>query len=70
MKPCEESCPKCGGEDIHREFFKKGEIKRYGDGTPPGFKCKGAGYWPVATKDLILHYCRDCKYQWHSEPME
>jgi hypothetical protein len=66
MKPCDESCPKCGGTQIHRVFFGRNvtqESKTYNKAPFPRWTgVNSYTWWP--TRDFIAHRCTTCQYQW------
>jgi hypothetical protein len=74
--PCELSCPKCGSSDIYRNFYKAKEKIR-------SIVCVVHGFdWDFenpfieldliaikAKKDIILHHCRCCQYEFATDPL-
>ena len=69
MKPCDEPCPKCGGDDVYRHLLIKG--KRVHPPNADGYHacaCVECGGYAV-TKDTIRQHCRTCGWEWEREPL-
>ena len=66
--PCEMTCPKCGGKDIHRQHRDKGDVWRTEFGGEPEtpFVKKHASFSAVAVREHIAHHCRTCQYSFQS----
>ncbi len=70
--PCALKCPKCGSDDIHREFHEKGnnwstvlsEVRERENALVVIDKWDGR-----AKRDCIIHHCRGCQYEWETEPL-
>ncbi len=70
--PCESTCSKCGGADIVRDLKAKGETYDPSFGAhhwlgKPWIKEKS--HWKEFARECIEHHCRDCHYEWCTEPL-
>lgn len=69
-KPCEFPCQKCGSGDVSRKFYAKGEHVQSAEyGVPPFPWTSGQCHSYTVWRDLILHHCRVCQYEWVTKPM-
>lgn len=69
-KPCEWTCPKCGGDDVNRKHAFAGDEVERGYTNRKEFSTPHAdfGYWQADIKlECILHYCRTCCFEWTTE---
>lgn len=69
MKPCEESCPKCGSADVHHQFRGRFEVwsqEKYGKISK---YANGMAHTMTAHTDHIEHTCRGCRYEWQGKPL-
>jgi hypothetical protein len=69
-KPCKLPCPKCGSDDINREFLRKGKDRIiYSIDDEKERKNEfitRERYTIYVKKDCITHHCRCCQYEWES----
>lgn len=73
MKPCNEPCPKCGNNDIHRLFRTVGDnwssmIRSQHPAITTRWY-KHDGYYCNTLADHIQHHCRCCQYEWFTDPL-
>lgn len=63
-KPIEQTCPKCGGDDLILRYYFKGQTRQntYNDPVPKGFE--GHVCWQESLHDQMFYVCRDCDYGW------
>ncbi|MEZ7525921.1 hypothetical protein [Burkholderia vietnamiensis] len=72
LKPCEIPCPKCGSEDIMRNFWRAGERRQaleY-DKQTMGKYASVTSWYAIADRDHIGHLCRCCQFVWQTLPMK
>lgn len=79
MKPCEESCCKCGSTSIKRKFLKKDGGYSFNQQENPqdltdisSLVVHSQGYGLVYCRvlnDMILNQCYVCNYTWGSLPL-
>lgn len=70
VMPCDEKCPKCGSENIHRMFHAEGtNIDNDKYDKAPCRWTTGQCHSYKATKDLIRHHCRCCRHGWVNKPL-
>ena len=72
--PCYLPCTKCGSDDIHRRFCKKGQDTNPISSPKTGvdsteFVDRSSDWVQPAIKDCIVHYCRCCGYEWDGEAL-
>lgn len=75
VKPCELPCTKCGGADVHRQYFRGGEhvpndVRQYGVAPFDRAWLSGDGYYFTAARELIAHTCRTCGHAWPTKPLK
>jgi hypothetical protein len=73
QKPCNQNCPKCGGNEIHRAHRQPGESvkKSFGEKSD----CKPVlpwldSDWPYGWKvkrEHIGHHCCVCGHEWECD---
>ncbi len=72
--PSNTPCSKCGGSDIYRRFFPKGEdtngIAPNRKGVSTKWVDRKDAYYQKALKDCIVHKCRCCGYSWDADPLK
>lgn len=70
-KPCEQSCPKCGSNDVTRTFRPRGEVwPTYRQQRIRESKFVRVGEFDArAFEDSIVHHCRVCQWDWETGPL-
>jgi hypothetical protein len=71
ITPSEQPCPKCGSDDIHREYRESGEEwKTHGVSKQRTSKHVKIGRWSGSAKrDCIVHHCRCCQFDWDTDAL-
>lgn len=69
-KPCDSTCEKCGGSDIHLQFrpvASSYKAEEYGRGSNRFTSVSG---WLLSVyRDHIDYTCRTCRFRWQTLPM-
>lgn len=72
QKPCDASCPKCGGSDVYRRYRRKGEEFSREPGEYDSHEDGAIAYdtyRAMATEECIQHRCRTCGFEWNTPPL-
>ncbi len=64
--PCDSTCSKCGGADIHRLYKKPGDSIKIENGGKerPFLKRSPHSPWWDVIEEHIIHHCRVCHFEW------
>lgn len=81
-KPCDESCPKCGSLDVHRQLRRQGftfePITTFSDRHNTAVLLdenselldEGSAAYTVKSKhDCIQNHCRICHFDWFTKAL-